>query len=209
VRIVRYLVALAVSSGLFALATPAPAGWVPIRPKAPVSRGCAFVPKGYLCSTATQIRFAYPRTWNALPYNDGGLRSRSLIYLSTERLHDPCTSTTDGDTTVVRCGSPISALSPDGVFAVWRLTYLAKPLDALPGDPLLVGNRPARVLIATSGGYYEGCRLLGGDESTTVWIAGRPTADAYTFTVCLRGPHISTAEHQVRVLLASTRFRHP
>jgi len=60
------------------------------------TEACASHPRGYVCSTTTQIRFAYPQSWHALTYTTSGLLSRSMIYLSTAPLHDPCTRSTRG-----------------------------------------------------------------------------------------------------------------
>jgi len=132
---VRTVVVLALAC-VFAVPA-ASAGWIQVPPRRP----CPALPDGYVCSTTTQVRFGYPATWGALTSSDGGLIMRSLIWLSTEPLHEPCAGTTEGDRTTVVCGVPVSSLRPNGVLLRWGLGGLpGSNLDNLPGSPAIIGG---------------------------------------------------------------------
>jgi hypothetical protein len=196
----RTVVALAVAC---VLGVPnASAGWIQIPPKRP----CPSLPDGYVCSTTTQIRFGYPAEWGALTSSDGGLIVRSMIWLSTEPFHEPCTSTAEGDRTTVECGAPVSSLRPNGVLLRWSLGGLpGSNLDNVPGTPAIIGGWPARIQVVTSGLGFEGCRQLGGDEAIDA-RAARPRGGFYYLSACLRGPDLATSRIEVANVLASARF---
>ncbi len=181
----------------------ASAGWIRIPPKRP----CPSLPDGYVCSTTTQIRFGYPAEWGALTSSDGGLIVRSLIWLSTEPLHEPCTSTTEGDRKTVVCGAPVSLLRPNGVLLRWSLGGLpGSNLDDLPGTPAIIGGWPALIRVVTSGPGLEGCRQLGADEVIDA-RARRPRGSGFYYLfACLRGPDLATPRIEVANVLASARF---
>ncbi len=179
----------------------ASAGWIQVPPKRP----CPALPDGYVCSTTTQIRFGYPATWGALTSSDGGF-VRSMIWLSTEPFHKPCTSTTEGERTTVVCGSPVSSLRPNGVLVSWRMGGTSSfNLDALPGIPAMIGGGSARIALLSNGMLFEGCRKLGGDEAILTWAA-RPRGGFYGLSACLRGPDLARSETEVATVLASARF---
>jgi hypothetical protein len=198
---VRIVVAVAVAC---VLGVPsASAGWIQIPPKRP----CPSLPDGYVCSTTTQIRFGYPAEWAALTSSDGGLIVRSLIWLSTESFHEPCSSTTEGGRTTVVCGAPISSLRPNGVLLRWSLGGLpGSKLDNLPGSSAIIGGWQARIQVVTSGPNFDGCRQLGGDEAIDA-RAKRPRGSGfYYLSACLRGPDLATSRIEVANVLASARF---
>jgi hypothetical protein len=180
----------------------ASAGWIQVPPKRP----CPSLPEGYVCSTATQIRFGYPASWGALASSDGGLIVRSLIWLSTEPFHKPCTSTTEGDRTTVVCGLPVSSLRPNGVLVRWSIGGTqGSSLDNVPGTPAIIGGRPARIQVVTSGPTFDGCRQLGGDEAIDARAAHQGGGFYFLFA-CLRGPDLATLRLEVANVLASARF---
>jgi hypothetical protein len=183
----------------------ASAGWIQVPPKRP----CPALPDGYVCSTTTQIRFGYPAEWGALTSSDGGLIVRSLIWLSTEPFHEPCTSTTEGDRTTVLCGTPVSSLRPNGVLLRWSLGGTqGSNLDNVPGAPAIIGGWQARIQVLTSGVSFDGCRQLGGDEAIDA-RAARPGGGFYFLLACLRGPDLATLRIEVANVLASARFPFP
>ena len=197
----RILVAV-LAAGVIA-APSASAGWIRIPPKRP----CPALPDGYVCSTTTQIRFGYPAEWGALTSSDGGLIVRSLIWLSTEPFHQPCTSTTEGERTTVVCGAPISSLRPNGVFLRWSVGGLpGANLDNLPGTPSIIGGWQARIQVVTSGPLFDGCRELGGDEGIDARAKRPRRSGFYYLWACLRGPDLATSRIEVANVLASARF---
>ena len=148
----------------------------------PPKRPCPALPDGYVCSTTTQIRFGYPATWGALTSSDGGF-VRSMIWLSTEPFHKPCTSTTEGERTTVVCGSPVSSLRPNGVLVSWRMGGTSSfNLDALPGIPAMIGGGSARIALLSNG---SSSRAAGSSAATKRSSPGRRARGAGS-TVCRR-----------------------
>jgi len=145
------------------------------------------------------LSFTHPATWKAYPFHwAGGLHFRPLVYLSTQPVHDPCS--TKGSTT--SCGLPVGKLRPGGVLVTWNASN--PPSFSLgSGTPVRVGGHPAR-RVETKGGI---CKSIGADKTIDVLVQTHPLPSSLTeFTACLRGPGLSGAERSVNSLLASTRF---
>jgi hypothetical protein len=167
---------------------------------------CALVPRGFTCSSATRVRFAYPSRWHAARYSVSSSFDRSLIYLSIAPPRDPCVTTQEGSGTKVRCGWQVSKLEPDQVAARW--VGGDKPgwkLGSVSGRPMMIGGRPARFSIATTGPLYDACHDIGGGEVLAAWI-DRRARGFYAFIACARGPGLPQRESEIRLLLKSVRF---
>jgi hypothetical protein len=145
------------------------------------------------------LSFTHPAAWVAYPFVWAGeLHFRPLLYLSTQPLHDPCS--TRGNTTA--CGFPVRRLQPGGVLVTWNASN--PPSTALgPGARMRVGGHLAR-RIDTAGGM---CRRIGADRTIDVLVQTEPLPSPLTeFTACLRGPGLARSERRVDALLASARF---
>lgn len=144
------------------------------------------------------LSFTHPAAWKTSTPRSGGLHFNPLVYLSTQPVHDPCT-TTGNDTT---CGFPVSQLQPGGVLVSWL--YGGPPAFTLgPGKQIRVGGRPAS-LVDRAGGM---CRQIGADRTIDVTIELRPLPSSLLqFTACLRGPGMAQSGAAVDALLASTEF---
>jgi len=145
------------------------------------------------------LSFSHPAAWKAYPFRWAGeLHFRPLVYLSTQSLHDPCS--TSGNTTT--CGFPVGQLQPGGVLVTWQNSG-PPALGLGPGTQLRVGGRPA-VRTDIAGGM---CRSIGADRTIDVRVATSPLPSPLTeFTACLRGPGLVQDEASVKALLASTKF---
>ena len=144
--------------------------------------------------------FRHPAAWKAYPFRwSGELHFQPMVYLSTQPVHDPCT--TNGNATM--CSWPVRRLQPDGVLIAWENRgFPGWELRTQPGTSMRIGGRPAK-RVTTAGGA---CRAIGGDRTTEVVIAS-PQKDNWTeVTACVRGPHLAANEHRLNALLASTRF---
>jgi len=145
------------------------------------------------------LSFRHPAAWKAYPFRwAGGLHFRPMVYLSTQPVQDPCS--TSGNTTA--CGFPVKKLEPGGVLVIWNAS--SPPALALDsGAEVRVGGRPAR-RVETAGGI---CRRIGADRTIDVLIATSPLPSTPAeFTACLRGPGLAQEEKSVDALLASTKF---
>lgn len=145
------------------------------------------------------LSFSHPASWTAHPFRwSGALHFRPMVYLSTQPVHDPCS--TRGNTT--SCGFPVRQLQPGGVLLTWNASN--PPAIALgPGARVRIGGRPAR-RVDTVGGM---CHSIGADRTIDVLIETEPLPSSLTeFTACLRGPGLVQAEKSVDALLGSTRF---
>jgi hypothetical protein len=145
------------------------------------------------------LSFSHPAAWTAYPFRWAGeLHFRPMVYLSTQPLHDPCS--TQGNTTT--CGFPVGHLRPGGVLVTWQAS--GPTAVALgPGTRIRVGGRLAR-RVSTADGV---CRSIGADRTIDVLVETSPLPSTLTeFTACLRGPGLAQEEKSVQALLASTKF---
>lgn len=144
------------------------------------------------------LSFTHPAAWKAATPHSHELHFNPLVYLSTQPVHEPCT--TSGNETT--CGFPVSQLRPGGVLVGWL--YGGPPAFGLgPGKQIRVGGRPAS-RVDTAGGM---CRRIGADRTIDVTIELKPLPSSLLeFTACLRGPGLAQSEAAVDALLASTRF---
>jgi len=145
------------------------------------------------------LSFSHPAGWKAYPFRWGGeLHFRPMVYLSTQPVHDPCS--TKGNTT--SCGFPVGRLQPGGVLVTWNASS-PPAMGVGPGSEIKVDGREARRL-DTAGGI---CRSIGADRTVDVLIQTRPLPSTLTeMTACLRGPGLGQAEKSLNALLASTRL---
>jgi hypothetical protein len=149
--------------------------------------------------TSASLSFAHPAAWKAYPFRWAGeLHFRPLVYLSTQPLHDPCS--TKGNTT--SCGFPLRQLLPGGVLITWQAS--GPPAIALgPGRRTRIDGHLAR-RVDTTGGM---CGGIGADRTIDVLIETQPLPSTLTeFTACLRGPGLAQEEKSVEALLASTKL---
>lgn len=145
------------------------------------------------------LSFSHPAAWKAYPFRWAGeLHFRPLLYLSTQPVHDPCS--TQGNTT--SCGFPLGQLQPGGVLVTWNNSN--PPALALgPGSRIRVGGNPAARTDAAGGV----CRSIGADRTIDVRVQTQPLPSPLTeLTACLRGPGLAQEEESVDALLASTKF---
>jgi hypothetical protein len=145
------------------------------------------------------LSFTHPVAWKAYPFQwPGELHFRPLVYLSTQPVHDPCS--TQGNTTT--CGFPVQSLQPGGVLVTWNASN--PPAVGLgSGSQIRVGGRSAR-RVDSAGGM---CRSIDADRTIDVLIATRQLPSTLTeFTACLRGPGLAENMQRVDALLASTKF---
>ena len=162
------------------------------------------------------VRFDYPSCWSAVTDDEETTFSTSLVDLSNQTMHAPCTTTSTppgrarpgivGKTTV--CRLPITSLAPDGILVRWSAN--GSPLwrlDRQPGVTLTVGGRPAREQISSGAPLSSTiCGSIDADRSISVVVAESGPDDFYGMTACLRGPDTAVGASQVRAMLASTTF---
>jgi hypothetical protein len=149
--------------------------------------------------SSSVLSFTHPAAWKAYPFRwAGGLHFQPLVYLSTQPVHDPCS--THGNTT--SCGFPVGQLRRGGVLVTWNAS--SPPATGLgPGSRIQVDGRPARRVDSTGGI----CRSIGADKTIDVLVQTRPLPSTpIELTACLRGPGLAQEEQSVDALLASTRF---
>jgi hypothetical protein len=179
------------------------AAWIPVGPP-PV--GCSLVPPGYRCSTTTQVRFAYPREWDALDSPEYSSMYTRLIWLSTQELNEPCSYTHTDRGVQVRCGLPLGSLDPNAALLQWG--FGGRPgwsLGQMPGEPMRIGGRSAKLAVNERSGGADSCLRLGGDESLTLWITRKAAHNFYLMNACLRGPGLKSIEQKVRTMITSAR----
>ena len=149
------------------------------------------------------VEFRYPTAWAAAePDVATTLHFHPIVYLSAQPTGNPCRTT--GSETA--CTWPIRHLRAGGVLIVWENRgYPGWTLRSMPGRPLRVGGRPARLHVSHPGI----CRAIGADETIDVAIARALNGNWTALTACLRRPNVAANEREVDALLASTRFNTP
>jgi hypothetical protein len=146
--------------------------------------------------TSAELSFRHSAEWKAYPFRWAGeLHFHPLVYLSTQPVHDPCT--THGNETT--CGFPVRQLQPGGVLAVWEPVEIpiANFPHGSPGATTRIGGRYAKRVTARPGI----CRTIGADLTISLGIANQTQ-----FVACLRGPNLAQNERRLDALLASTHF---
>ena len=149
--------------------------------------------------TSSFLSFTHPAAWKASSPRTQALHFNPLVYLSTQPVHAPCTTT--GSETA--CGFPLKHLEPGGVLVSWLYNGGPPALTLGPGKRIQVGGRPATI-VSAAGGI---CGQVGADRTIDVRIEMRPLPSALLeLTACLRGPGLAQQEARVNALLASTKF---
>ncbi len=128
------------------------------------------------------VAFRYPAAWRSGTWDDVSSFSALIIYLSTGRLHSPCTVTKKPGRTTVACGSPIRALAPGGVLVRWSEN--GSPDWHRPKANTAIDGHPATET-RTSDAW---CTALQGTEVITVIIPRLLADNWYEMDACLRGP---------------------
>jgi hypothetical protein len=101
----------------------------------------------------------------------------------------------------------LGSLEPDAALLQWG--YGGRPgwsLGQMPGDPVRIGGRSAKLAVDEPSGGADSCLQLGGDESLTLWITRKAAHNFYFMNACLRGPDLKSVEQKVRTMIASARF---
>jgi hypothetical protein len=144
------------------------------------------------------LSFSYPATWTAYPGKQAELHFQPLVYLSTQPVHDPCS--TKGKVTT--CGFPVDRLKPGGVLVMWQ-KYGIPAMGLGPGARIRVGGDPATFVDKPGGA----CRKIGADRTIEAVVQTSPPPAAFTYlTACLREPGTAENGRSVNALLASTKF---
>jgi hypothetical protein len=150
----------------------------------------------------------YPATWSQLQQSlqfTGGI---SIVWLSNQPIHDPCSSkTTVGGAVEQTCSLPLERLGKNGIVVQWLGGGLPRPpdssvLDVVGGRPTTVGGFPAKLAISTVA--TPNCEGIGATRVMTAIVDVEHSP--IQMTACLRGPKTSPLEAQVETMLQSTTF---
>jgi hypothetical protein len=154
-----------------------------------------------------RLSFYHPRRWRPYQYRETSSFTYLLAFLSTGRLHAPCTVTRNASVTRVSCGSPLSRLSPGGVLITWVAEGVpGRTLSFVPGRWTRIGGHRARVL---SGVATDTCAQLGGawQEQAVIDRAKAPTStNLVAMDACIAAPGVAQARQHVKEMLATVWF---
>jgi hypothetical protein len=143
------------------------------------------------------IAFRYPKAWKPSPRSWRNV----VTYLSTAKLHDPCTTT--GPNTQA-CAPPLGVLPPGGILVTWTRNGLPGwKLAAQPGTPTRLAGYAAKLQIARPGA----CSYLGASETVTALIAAPVSGNWVQMQACLRGSNRVANKKKVLAMLATLRLR--
>lgn len=152
------------------------------------------------------LTFRHPISWRAqqLPAQHTSF-FLVITYLSTDTLHDPCSTPTPGN--VVCAGKPLTTLSPGGVLITW--TQWSTPSDHKlsdqPGRQTPLNGHPGSIN-ATSA--TEKCATIGATREIHAIIVLDPVMPYrhwLDMSACLAAPDTARAEMQVNEMLAGLR----
>jgi hypothetical protein len=150
--------------------------------------------------SAMGLTFRYPGAWRSGTWNDDvSSFSGLIVFLGTDRLHDPCQRTVGAQVTTVSCGDPVSEVAPGGVLVRWDADGF--PNWHPPRSNTRIGGRPATETV-TAGRW---CQALGGSRTITVVIP-QDSDNWYEMDACLRGPGIPSEQAGITAMLKTVRF---
>jgi hypothetical protein len=156
---------------------------------------------------AARLSFRHPRQWRSYRYQQTSSFTDLLTFLSTDRLHAPCTVTRNASVTSISCGSPLSRLSPGGVLISWMAAGMpGRTLAIVPGSWARIGGHPARTVYGPATGD---CAKLGGawqEQATIARGAGLPSTNLVAMSACAAAPSVAQARQDVKEMLATVRF---
>jgi len=159
-----------------------------------VLTGCASAASPHQAAAATEpatvtanfsgmgVAFHYPAAWRSGTWDDVSSFSALIVYLSTGRLHSPCTVGKEPGRTTVSCGNPIHALAQGGVLVRWSENGFPNWHD--PKANTSIDGHPATETRATE----AWCTAMQGTEVITVVIPRLLADNWYEMDACLRGP---------------------
>jgi hypothetical protein len=128
------------------------------------------------------VAFRYPAAWRSGTWDDVSSFSALIVYLSTGRLHSPCTVTKKPGRTISSCGNPIRALAPGGVLVRWSEDGF--PNWHTPKANTAIDGHPATETRTTQ----AWCTALQGTEMISVVIPRLLADNWYEMDACLSGP---------------------
>jgi hypothetical protein len=147
--------------------------------------------------SAMGVAFRYPAAWRSGAWNDVSSFSALIVYLSTGRLHSPCTVKKSSGRTTVSCGDPIRALAPAGVLVRWSEN--GSPNWHSPKANTTIDGHPATETRTTE----AWCAALQGTEVISVVIPRLLAGNWYEMDACLSGPSQQAA---ISSMLRSVRI---
>ena len=154
-----------------------------------------------------RLSFYYPRRWRSYRYRETSSFTYALAFLSTDRLHAPCTVKRNASVTRVSCGSPLSRLSPGGVLITWMAEGMpGRTLSIVPGRWTRIGGHPARVL---SGVATDTCAQLGGawqEQAVIDRAKALASTDLVAMDACIAALGVAQAGQDVKEMLATVWF---
>jgi hypothetical protein len=148
--------------------------------------------------TGSGLSFRYPSTWVARNYHVDSSLTDSIIFVSNQRMHQPCRTRHVPRGVLISCGTPLKRLRPAGVLVSWwsggglgRQNHHLP--DRLDGQPASIHDGPAT----------EACDDIGAtsEVDATSFAGGEPIS----MYACLAAP-ADQAHLDVRALLRSVRL---
>jgi hypothetical protein len=105
----------------------------------------------------------------------------TLTWVSTQQLDEPCSYTRTDQGVQSRCRLPLGSLHANGALVQWG--FGGRPgwsLGQMPGTPMRIGGRPAKLAVIETDTAANSCRQLDGDELLILWIARKvPHSDSF------------------------------
>ena len=92
------------------------------------------------------LAFDYPGSWTPATFTEVSSFSTSIVFMSTDRLRDPCTTSRTATTTTTSCDWPLTKLGNNGVLVQWsEHGFPGWTMSVAKGTETTIAGRPAKV----------------------------------------------------------------
>lgn len=199
VGVMAMLLLTACSSVMPSPSSSAIASDVPLSP--PLSSTPPTTAAGHF--VAGELSFDFPGGWNQAFFDEQSSFSRVIVFLSTEPLHEPCTTRANSVGTETDCGSPIAdnSLGSDGVLVTWLgMGFPGWSFDPNVGALGQIGGKAATV---DDQAAPEVCKTLGGERWMVATVPRSEPYNWYEMDACYAGPDLSGVRAQLHAMLDS------
>jgi hypothetical protein len=158
-----------------------------------------------------RITLTYPSRWDVRPDTvDQTMFSNSVVFLASQPLRDPCSTTygsPPGPIKSTSCRFAVEELDKGGVYVEWLVAGGPPGPRSLPGAPsttesgrpISVDGRTAWMQTQTPGP----CSYIAGDETITAAIG--PRSNDWVMEACIRSPDLEESAAEVMALLGSAK----
>jgi hypothetical protein len=161
------------------------------------------------------LSFDHPASWRVSHYEVTSSFSATIVFLSTQPIHDPCSVRTASSLVCsLSLAEPTQTLKPGGVEVVWsEHDFPGWSFDRVQGQALVVDGHAARWQTQSEPQpdphAPSTCSHMGGLESVQVIVLSSVPYRWYELDACFGPGDPASRERELHILLDSVRFKSP